>query len=253
VTGSNFYPRLGVYLLRAAATALNLFERGIKVNVIARDVDVLTPEAARLAYARLARCYDLLFGPLLSPARTTAIRAINALPGRDVLEVGVGTGLALPKYAAEKRVTGIDVSSDMLAKARERTARRGLSNVQSLYEMDAQATNFGDGQFDVAVAMFVASVVPDPGALLMEMRRIVKPGGTLLFVNHFARQGGPAWWREISGALSAKLGWRAEFRLEDIFSPSDLAGASRIALKPLGFFQLVELRQPVNGKSLPPF
>ncbi len=205
---------------------------------IARQFDGLRLEAVRAAYARLATYYDVVFGPLLGPARSAAIHAVNALPGRDVLEVGVGTGLALPKYSLEKRVTGIDVSADMLVKARARAEKLGLVNVQSIQEMDAQATSFSDGQFDIAVAMFVASVVPAPKALLAEMRRIVKPGGTLLFVNHFAS--GPGWWQDIADALTAKLGWRADFRLEDIFDDADVAS---VPLWPMGMFQLVELRK----------
>jgi phosphatidylethanolamine/phosphatidyl-N-methylethanolamine N-methyltransferase len=209
---------------------------------IARRAEIFRPEAVRTAYARLARYYDFLFGPLLAPARLAAVRAINALPGVEILEVGVGTGLALKNYAPGKRVTGIDMSSDMLLKAKERAFRRRLSNVQSLNLMDAQAMGFPDGRFDIAVAMFVASTVPDPRALIAEMRRVVRPGGTLLFVNHFTREnGGPAWWRQGSGALTARLGWRADFRMEDILDPADFAHASFVPLWPLGFFQLVKL------------
>jgi phosphatidylethanolamine/phosphatidyl-N-methylethanolamine N-methyltransferase len=216
------------------------------MTAMLRSAGALRSDTIRTAYARLARYYDVAFGPALAPARATAVRTINALPGTEVLEVGVGTGLALPQYAPQKRITGIDVSADMLAKAQNRIARQRLSNVRALYEMDAQSTGFAKGQFDIAIAMFVASVVPDPRALLGEMRRIVKPGGTLLFVNHFAGdRAWPAWWRQRSGALTAKLGWRAEFRLEDMFDAADLHVATRVPQWPLGFFQLIALPQPV--------
>ncbi len=211
------------------------------MSAITRRMEALKQESISSAYARLARYYDLVFGPLLGSARNAAIRAVNALPGRDVLEVGVGTGLALPKYRSEKRITGIDMSCEMLMKARQRTAERELANVEALLEMDAQATGFADGRFDIAVAMFVASVVPDPRALLKEMRRVVKPGGTLLFVNHFARTNGPAWWQDFAATATARLGWRGDFRPEDIFDASDLARASRVPQIPLGLFQLVTL------------
>ena len=110
--------------------------------------------------------------------------------------------MALAHYTPDKRITGIDVSADMLAKARARAGK--LCNVQSVLEMDAQATNFSDGQFDISVAMFVASVVPNPRALLAEMRRIVKPGGNIVFVNHFAEEEGvPEWWRRGTEFVSA--------------------------------------------------
>ena len=111
---------------------------------------------------------------------------VNQLPGRDVLEVGVGTGLALPYYAADRRITGIDLSAEMLAQARKRVADRRSPTSAALREMDAEATDFPDASFDIAVAMFVASVVPHPRALLAEMRRVVRPGGNILFVGHFA-------------------------------------------------------------------
>jgi phosphatidylethanolamine/phosphatidyl-N-methylethanolamine N-methyltransferase len=216
---------------------------GDNMPVATRRLDGLRPETIRTAYARLSHYYDYIFGPLLGPARTAAIHAVNALPGRDVLEVGVGTGLALPKYAPDKRVTGIDMSADMLTKAKARTLELRLSNVEAILEMDAQATSFADGRFDIAVAMFVASVVPDPKALLAEMRRVVKPGGVLLFANHFANETGPAALQSISGELTRKLGWRADFRLRDIIGEADLQIATRTPLWPLGFFQLVELRR----------
>jgi len=62
---------------------------------------------------------------------------VNRLEGQDVLEVGVGTGLALPHYNPDKRITGIDLSKEMLRKARERTRKDALVNVQALHEMDA--------------------------------------------------------------------------------------------------------------------
>ena len=141
-----------------------------------RQPAALDADAVRSAYKRWASVYDTLFGGISAPGRRRAVAAVNALPGRDVLEVGVGTGLALPLYLQQKRVTGIDLSADMLARARTRVVREELTNVVTLQEQDAESTTFADGQFDIAVAMFVASVVPNPRRLLAEMRRVVKPG-----------------------------------------------------------------------------
>ncbi len=198
--------------------------------------------AIRTAYAAWAGRYDRWFGPLLHHARMAAIAAVNSAPGKEVLEVGVGTGLALPLYNAAKRITCIDLSSEMLLKARNRTRSLHLENVVSLLEMDAQETAFKNDAFDIAVAMFVASVVPSPQALLGELRRIVKPGGTILFVNHFAQEHGIRCWFEHAFApASARLGWHSDFHLAQLFGHSDLAAATVSPLKPFGLFQLVKL------------
>ena len=168
--------------------------------------------------------------------------AVNALPGRHVLEVGVGTGLALRHYDPVKRITGIDLSADMLEFARGKVLEQRLENVDSLQEMDAEQTLFEDGRFDIAVAMFVASVVPNPRRLFAEMCRVVRPGGHLLFVNHFAAERGPRWWAERALApASRKLGWHPDFAREALLAPDDLARAKFAAVPPLGLFTLVSL------------
>ena len=168
---------------------------------------------------------------------------VNQLPGRTVLEVGVGTGLALPRYNPDKRIVGIDLSTEMLALARKRVAEHGLRNVDRLLEMDAEATEFADGQFDTAVAMFVASVVPNPRRLLAELRRVVRPGGNILFVNHFAAEGGPRWWVERTMApMSRRLGWHPDFAMKGLFEPEEIAGLDSGPMPPFGIFTRVRLR-----------
>jgi phosphatidylethanolamine/phosphatidyl-N-methylethanolamine N-methyltransferase len=195
------------------------------------------------AYRRWAGVYDTVFGGISSKARLRTVGLVNRLPGRDVLEVGVGTGLALPHYIRDKRITGIDLSVEMLRKARERTRRDGLTNVQTLLEMDAEATSFADASFDIAVAMFVASVVPHPRALLAEMRRLVRPGGNILLINHFAAARGPRWWLERAMAPASRaLGWHPDFAMADIFAADDLALIEAEPIAPLGLFTLVRLR-----------
>ena len=131
----------------------------------AAPIAALDAASIRDAYRRWAGFYDTVFGGVSSVARRHAVTLVNELPGRDVLEVGVGTGLALPKYTRDKVITGIDLSTEMLAQARTRVAEQGLRGVKALLEMDAEATEFADASFDTAVAMFVASVVPNPRKL----------------------------------------------------------------------------------------
>lgn len=203
---------------------------------------VLDKDAVLAAYRRWAHVYDWLFGAVSAPARRRTVALINRLPGRRVLEVGVGTGLALPLYAADKRVSGIDLSPEMLARARKRVTGRGLSHVEMVAEMDAEAMSFGDSTFDIAVAMFVASVVPHPHRLVAEMRRVVVPGGRILFINHFAAERGPRWWIERALApASNALGWHPDFAVETLLSAGERAAARRTAAPPCGLFTLVDL------------
>lgn len=216
-------------------------------NAVARGPSIaphtsLDAESVRAAYARWAGVYDAVFGGVSAFGRRRAVEAVNKLPGTHVLEVGVGTGLALPHYGPGKRITGIDLSKEMLAFARQRVRDRGLVNVDALLEVDAEATGFDTGSFDIAVAMFVASVVPHPRDLLCEMRRVVRPGGHLLFVNHFAAEGGPRWWVERALApASRKLGWHPDFSREALLQPDDMARSCFTSVPPFGLFTLVQL------------
>ncbi len=212
---------------------------------VGRMVPVAALDQASIleAYRRWAGVYDTVFGGISSKGRLRAVSLINRLPARDVLEVGVGTGLALPHYHAEKRITGIDLSKEMLRKARERVREDGLKNVRALHEMDAEATSFDDASFDLAVGMFVASVVPNPRRLLAEMRRLVRPGGDILLINHFAAAKGPRWWVERALAPASRaLGWLPDFAMDAIFSAEDLARIETEPVSPFGIFTLVRLR-----------
>ncbi len=202
----------------------------------------LDADAVRTAYRRQAAFYDAAFGRISRPARQRAIDLINALPGPRVLEVGVGTGLALPMYDRSKRVTGIDLSADMLDRARARVAAEGLSQVEALLEQDAEATTFPDASFDIAASMFVASVVPHPRRLLAELRRIVRPGGHILFVNHFVAEGGVRRMVERAMApMAHKLGWHPDFAPQDLFGPVIPPEARFEPTPPGGLFTLLSL------------
>jgi phosphatidylethanolamine/phosphatidyl-N-methylethanolamine N-methyltransferase len=208
----------------------------------APNAPVMDAEAVRAAYRRWAGIYDAVFGGVLLGARRRAVSLVNQLPGRDVLEVGVGTGLALPTYARDRRITGIDLSAEMLALAAKRVAALGLPNVKALREMDAEATDFSDASFDIAVAMFVASVVPHPRKLMEEMRRVVRPGGHILFVTHFAAEKGPRWWIERTMAPASRaLGWRPDFAMDALMTPEEIARCTTTPLPPFGIFTLVRV------------
>ena len=135
-------------------------------------------------YDKLAKVYDFTFGPTLHPGRLQAIERMNIQPGERVLEVGVGTGINLSLYPKNCSVTGIDFSGSMLEKARERVSRKGLRNIR-LLQMDAGDLKFADDSFDIVYAPYLISVVPDPVKVAREMRRVCRPGGRIIFLNHF--------------------------------------------------------------------
>src|SRR3954464_4026032 len=120
-------------------------------------------ESTKAAYRRYASVYDAVFGPVLHAGRKAVVEVLRLRPGDRVLEVGVGTGLSLPLYPRDVRITGAAVSAEMLEKAGMRVARRRLTNVDALLEMDAQQMAFPDASFDKVVAMYVVSVVEKPG------------------------------------------------------------------------------------------
>jgi phosphatidylethanolamine/phosphatidyl-N-methylethanolamine N-methyltransferase len=135
-------------------------------------------------YDKLAKVYDLTFGPTLHPGRLQALERMDIQPGERVLEVGVGTGINLSLYPKNCSVTGIDFSGSMLEKARERVSRKGLRNIR-LLQMDAGDLKFADDSFDIVYAPYLISVVPDPVKVAQEMRRVCRPGGRIIFLNHF--------------------------------------------------------------------
>jgi len=136
-------------------------------------------------YRLFSGSYDIVFGPVFHPGRKDAVRIANDRPGQRILEVGVGTGLSLPHFRPDSRVTGIDVSAEMLAKAQRRARRLDLAHVEGLHVMDAENLEFPDSSFDAVLALYVASVVPNPARFAAEMRRVCIPGGTIVVVNHF--------------------------------------------------------------------
>jgi phosphatidylethanolamine/phosphatidyl-N-methylethanolamine N-methyltransferase len=204
------------------------------------DLDAAT---VTKAYARWAPVYDLVFGQVFKRGRSAAIDAAERIGGR-ILEVGVGTGISLPSYSRSSRLVGIDISEPMLRKARERVETLKLGNVEQLDVMDAARLEFPDAAFDVVVAQYVITAVPNPEAALDEFARVLKPGGEIILTTRVGAESGLRQTIEhVLGPVARKLGWRTEFSFDRYRQWSDRPHGMRLVerrpLPPFGHFALV--------------
>ena len=206
-------------------------------------------DVVRTAYRRWAPIYDHTFGRVSTEGRKHAAEVINSSTDRGrVLEVG--TGLALGDYGRHLEIIGIDLSPDMLDKARERVANEGLDHVTGLHEMDAGDLKFPDNSFDIVTAMFVMTVVPEPERVMRELARVTKPGGEVLLVNHFSQTEGVRGWVERRMAPFAEIiGWRPVFDQSRVMVCDDLTLAERRALRPWGIFTMMRFRKVEQGQQ----
>jgi phosphatidylethanolamine/phosphatidyl-N-methylethanolamine N-methyltransferase len=195
------------------------------------------------AYARWAPVYDLVFGAVFERGRTAAIQAAERIGGR-ILEVGVGTGISLPDYARHNRLIGVDISEPMLRKAHERVRAERLTHVQGLAVMDGTRLAFPDGAFDVVVAQYVITAVPQPEATLDEFVRVLKPGGEIVLINHIgAETGFRRTFEQGFAPLARRLGWRPEFPWGRLTGwagrRNDIRLVERRPMPPMGHFSLI--------------
>jgi phosphatidylethanolamine/phosphatidyl-N-methylethanolamine N-methyltransferase len=195
------------------------------------------------AYGRWAPIYDLVFGPVFRRGRRAAVTAAEQIGGR-ILEVGVGTGLSLGDYGTRNRIVGIDISAPMLEKARARVAKLGLGQVERLSVMDAEHLSFPDASFDVVVAQYVVTAIPNPETALDEFLRVVRPGGEIVLTTRIgAEKGLRGALEKLLMPLTSRLGWRTEFpwaRYERWAEQSpSVRLLERRALPPLGHFFLL--------------
>jgi len=200
-------------------------------------------DAIKTAYRRYARIYDVVFGPIFHPGRKTIIDAMECRPGDNILEVGVGTGLSLPLYPEDVKVTGIDISAEMLEKARQRVELEELNQVEAVLEMDAEAMRFSDNSFDKVVAMYVVSVVPDPVQLVREMSRVCKPEGDIFIANHF-RSRNPLLKsvENLLAPLSKLAGFRPDFDLDDFLQKTGLEVVEMRSVNLFGYWKVLRCK-----------
>lgn len=195
------------------------------------------------AYDRWSPIYDHVFGRVFRRGRSEAVRAAERIGGR-VLEVGVGTGLSLPQYSHGCRITGVDVSPDMLAKAREKVAEHRLGHIDDLLVDDAEALSFPDASFDVVVAQYVVTAVGHPERALDEFARVCRPGGEIVIATRVSASGGLRGTIERAlMPLTTRLGWRTDFPFSRYTDWAEGRADVRLAgsepLPPLGHFSLI--------------
>jgi phosphatidylethanolamine/phosphatidyl-N-methylethanolamine N-methyltransferase len=204
-----------------------LFERedtdfGTDVATRALSVTAVENDFVTRVYEKLANVYDLTFGPTLHPGRLVARDRMGVAPGDRILEVGVGTGINISLYPTNCQMTGIDLSTPMLEKAHERVSREGLRNVR-LLEMDAAKLTFADDSFDIVYAPYLVSVVPDPVQVVREMRRVCRPGGKIIILNHF-RSANPilSWMERAISPFTVHIGFKSDLDLPGFLAQAEL-------------------------------
>jgi phosphatidylethanolamine/phosphatidyl-N-methylethanolamine N-methyltransferase len=208
-----------------------------------RDDDRSQPQASvseagvARTYDRLAPLYDTLFGQVLEPGRRRMAEVVRMLQPASLLEVGVGTGLALAGYPPQCKIVGIDLSHDMLDRARERAARLPQHDI-GIEHMNAERMRFPDGAFDCVTVPYVLSVTPRPAELVREIRRVCKPGGTIVVLNHFS--GSKLWWLLERAVRSAAehVGFRSDFRYDEQILSHDW---QVLSVEPVNLFGLSKL------------
>jgi phosphatidylethanolamine/phosphatidyl-N-methylethanolamine N-methyltransferase len=209
------------------------------------DRDTLNQDTLNKAYARWAPVYDIVFGKVFDPGRKASIAAAERVGGR-ILDVGIGTGISLLDFSGRNPIVGVDISEPMLRRARQRVSEERLDHVEALAVMDAQRLGFADASFDVLLAQFVITAVPNPDATLDEFVRVTKPGGEIILVNHIGAESGPRHaFERCFAPLARRLGWRPEFPWTRI---ADWIGRTRAVrlierrpMAPLGHFSLIRL------------
>src|SRR5438094_6402634 len=214
---------------------MDLFERdrsedeeivGSDAATRALSVTAVENDFVARGYENIAWFYDVTFGPALHPGRVDAIRRMAIRPGDRVLEVGVGTGINAALYPVDCSVTGVDLSSSMLERARERIARKGVRNVR-LLQMDAASLKFADDTFDIVYAPYVISVVPDPVAVAREMRRVCRPGGRIVILNHFRSKNTlMAWLERLISPFTVHIGFKSDLDLPAFLAQAELKPVS---------------------------
>ena len=178
-------------------------------------------ESVVKSWNRYSFTYDVVWGFFLSPGRRQVIEKMDLGEEDHVLEVGIGTGASLPLYNEGTRVTGVDLSTKMLKVAYKRIKKQSIENAE-IFEMNAEELDFPDNHFSHVIAMYVVSVSPNPEKVIKELKRVCKPGGDIVILNHFSYENTLASrFEKILTPLSTKIGFIPFFPLDDFLQKTD--------------------------------
>ena len=176
------------------------------------------------SYKRVSSFYDYTFGQVFRPGQRKLVSMMNCSDNDKVLEIGIGTGTSFKYYPPETFVTGIDISPDMLEKAKKNIKNLNLSK-KNVLTMNGEQLKFEDDSFDKVVGMYVVSVTQNPDLLIREMKRVCKPNGDIYLVNHFSFDTDSKMLKLIEKGLmpvSKYLGWRPYFPFSEFNSYAKL-------------------------------
>jgi phosphatidylethanolamine/phosphatidyl-N-methylethanolamine N-methyltransferase len=194
-------------------------------------------------YAELAPLYDKVFGKIFYNRLEYVIENLGIPPGAKVLEVGAGTGTSFPAYPSHCEITGVDLAPDMLSRARQKIQENGWSHIQVM-EMNALDLKFPDNTFDYVMAFHVVTVVPDPVRMIAEAKRVCKPGGRIVIVNHFTSE------VPLLGSLTQALdpltrwlGWRTDLRLKPFIETTGLRVETSYKLSKASLYDVLLCRK----------
>ncbi|MBF8247357.1 MAG: Methyltransferase domain-containing protein [Bacteroidetes bacterium] len=198
-------------------------------------------------YSEFAPLYDKIFGKIFYSRLESVIEDLDIPPGAKVLEVGAGTGTSFPAYPTHCQVTGIDLAPDMLARAQRKIRDNGWTHL-TVREMNALDLDFSDNSFDYVMAFHVVTVVPDPIRMIAEAKRVCKPGGKIVIVNHFTSDFpllGTL--TEALDPITRLLGWRTNLRLKPFIKTTDLPVERVYKLSKNSLYTVLHGRKVGNG------
>jgi len=198
-------------------------------------------------YSEFSHLYDKIFERVFFPRILRVIDSLRIPRGARVLELGVGTGLSLCAYPPHADVTGIDLAQDMLDQAGDKIAENGWNHI-TLRQMDALELDYPDDCFDFVMAFHVVSVVPNANQLMDEARRVCRPGGKLVIINHFRSP--RRWLRslvDLVDPVTRHLGWRTTLGIDELLNDTAVEIEQQYKTNPRSLFTVLVAR---NEKEL---